>query len=78
MEWILAHWEGICFGIMVFDRIATATPENFRPLGIPVGKYDDQIVKVLKRVGGALFGRRFPGSDDASGTGQGPAAPPKG
>ena len=47
----------IALGLMIADRVATATPKDWKPLGIPVGKYDDGIVKFLK---GAfnLFGNR--------------------
>ena len=48
MTWIIAHWAEVGFAMMVLDRIATATPPDLKVWGVPIGKYDDQVEKVLK------------------------------
>lgn len=41
--------------IAILDRFATATPEDYKLFKIPIGKYDDEIVKFLKFVRDAFI-----------------------
>jgi len=49
MEWLIANWGFVLLGLMVADKIVTATPT----------KYDDIILTAIK---GSL-GRLFPGKN---------------
>jgi len=50
MNWILSNLSEIGLAIMIMDRIATATPPTLVIAGIPIGKYDDQVVGVFKSI----------------------------
>ncbi len=55
MEWLIAHAAEIVAITLIADRVAAATPETFKLFGIPVGKWDNQLVDLLKFVTGAVF-----------------------
>lgn len=56
MEWIIAHWAHIAFGLMVAERVAKETPPDLKIAGIPIGKYDDQVIKAIKNILSAVVG----------------------
>jgi hypothetical protein len=59
MEWILNNKLLIIGGFIVFvgiiDRFATATPEDFKLFGIPIGKYDNEVAKFFTYLKQAIF-----------------------
>lgn len=50
MEWIFSHLAEILLGLMIADKIAIATPPDLVIFKIPIGRYDDKIVKCLKSI----------------------------
>jgi len=57
MNWLLAHWAEITLAIMVAERIAKETPESLKIFGIPIGKYDNQIVDSVKNILKGITGK---------------------
>lgn len=58
MEWIIAHYAEIIAGLLLADRVAAATPETFRLFGIPIGKWDNQLVDGVRFLLSALLGKK--------------------
>ena len=58
-EWIMNNKLLIAGGFVVFvgiiDRFATATPDDFKLFGIPIGKYDNQIAKLFMYIKQAIW-----------------------
>ncbi len=55
MNWVLNHYDQIGFWLFVLEKLASATPENLVICKVPIGKWDNQIVKGIKAVFKAVF-----------------------
>jgi len=50
VEWILSHATDIGFCLLIANAVAAATPPELKIAGIAVGKYDDVLVRGLRKV----------------------------
>ena len=54
MEWIATNWLYILTALYFADKVAKATPPDFKVWKIPVGKWDDAVVDSIKELFGWL------------------------
>jgi len=68
MEWIINHWAEILVIIGIAERFSKETKPDFKIFGIPIGKYDDQVVNVIKMIIRAIVpnGKKIPKKDPPS------------
>ncbi len=57
MEWIIRYYDTIGFWVFVLDQIATATPEDMVICKLPIGRWDNMVVKGIKGMFKAILKR---------------------
>ena len=55
MKWIISNAAEIAIVVGFLERLAKEIPEDFKLFGIPIGKYDNQIVEFIGYVYRAIL-----------------------
>jgi len=55
---VVGNWKLLLIGFFILEKIVYLTPKTWKPFGIPVGKYDDIIISVMKSVVYKIAGKK--------------------
>ena len=58
ISWIMNHPAETGLILMALERVTKETPKTWKPFGIPVGEYDNQVVDWIKQKVAARLARK--------------------